>query len=100
MECIIDLNNIILENRDRMVFFATHDYIAYKDHLYIVLDRCDGSNITRYRLPGDYIKYECFIINKELFFLFVQHFYLLVIGRFKHLLLKHWSFLLQNLGRK
>jgi len=59
MDCVLDLENIKFESRDKQVFFATHDFIIYKDMLSIVMADCQGDVVSSVPCPKDHRHFEC-----------------------------------------
>ena len=55
---ILDLSKITFETRDKHIFFATHEFIIYKDNFNIVMASCDGQEIASVPCPSDYRAFE------------------------------------------
>jgi hypothetical protein len=59
MICTVDLAKWGLEERDHHVFYATHDYILYKEGQFVRLADCSGQIITEEQCPFDYRQFDC-----------------------------------------
>ncbi len=72
MSCIIDLNNVEsgIESREHLVFFATNEFIIYKNGLTMEMASCNGEVISTVSLPGDHKQYECLDLDDAVLFLF------------------------------
>lgn len=66
LQCLLDLNKIEPENRDRFVFYATHEMVVYKDGRKIVMDDCSGTRITEVECPSSYKVYESLDVGNAL----------------------------------
>ncbi len=70
MTCKLDLDNLQPDDRNEFVFFATHDFIIYKNRNRLELASCEQEVLSGAVLPIDYRKYEVLDLGDALFFLF------------------------------
>ncbi len=97
MKCLLDLQNIELETRDDIVFFASHECIAYRDKFTIVLRSCDGTMISVVKLPGDHKKYECIDLDDSILLLFGGK-HIVIFDKYEHTPIEY-GFEVHRLGR-
>ena len=57
MSCTLDIN-IKTEKRDKFVFYASNDFIIYKDNVRIIMADCGGQEMTSIRCPADWRHFE------------------------------------------
>ena len=69
-KCIINLSKIELEPRQQSVFYATHKFIVYKDHLSLHLANCEGKILNSLRCPPDHRLFECIDLDDAVLFIF------------------------------
>lgn len=58
MPCILNLDTPDLEHRTNFVFYASKDFIVYKDELNIVKASCSGEILARIPCPVDFHYYD------------------------------------------
>ncbi len=69
-ECILNLDALEIESRTQTVFFATNEFILYKDKNSIVLSSCDGTELSKLKCPTGYRAFECCDFGDILVFMF------------------------------
>lgn len=69
-ECIIDFSSLKIESRPKPVFYATDDFIIYKDGHLLKMDNCEGKTLSQINCPLDYRVYECLDLGDEILFIF------------------------------
>ncbi len=56
---MISLDELQIEKRPKLVYFATNDFIIYKDGPYLYHNSCDDENLNTFKLPIDHKHYQC-----------------------------------------
>jgi len=58
MECTIDLSSFKIEERDHIIFYASHDFIIYHQNDHIVSADCNGNIMSNVKCTFNYKNYE------------------------------------------
>lgn len=69
-KCIIDTEKIGTETKNYAVFYATHDFIVYKDQKKIKMMQCNDELMAEVDCPTDYRTYDCLDLDDGVLFIF------------------------------
>lgn len=66
----IDLKNYQIEHRDSFIFFASHDFMIYKEGRHIIMSDCQDEIIASVKCPNSFRNYEYFETPDRVVFVF------------------------------
>jgi hypothetical protein len=70
MNCRLDLENLVTEDRSETILYATHDNIVYRESNRIIMGSCGGEHLSDVKAPPDYAKYEFLDVDDAVLFVF------------------------------